>query len=180
VRVESDKKQQLRRFDLKKSLSENKCMASDSVGYYALSDGSDLGLIILNRGLEFHTFSDGDSNTKLIRTNTGRFIDFDKSTNSYWFHGFSADGDYLYRYDRNNKAIVDSIPALQGCKDYGIDKNGDIFGGYHGELYRYASTSDIKWIKISNLKPFCGDFYRLSFCECGNHFCVVTFEGKKP
>jgi tricorn protease-like protein len=180
VRVESDKKQQLRKFDWRMSTIENKCMVSDSIGYFALSDGSDLGLIILNRGLEFHTFSDGDSKTKLIRTNTGRFIDFDKSTNSYWFHGFSADGDHLYRYDRNTKAIVDSIPALQECKDYGIDNNGHIFGGYHGELFRYISKSEMKWVKISDLKLLSGDFYRLSFCNCGKHFCVVTFEGKKP
>ncbi|MFM7078531.1 MAG: hypothetical protein ACKOYC_01945, partial [Bacteroidota bacterium] len=87
VRVESDKKQHLRRFESNKQINENMCLASDSVGYYALSDGSDMGLIVLNNGLEFHTFARGDSTTRMIKSNTGRFLQYDRTTNGFWFHG---------------------------------------------------------------------------------------------
>ena len=180
VRVETDQKQHLRKTTEIHGSASNMCLASDSVGYFALSDGKDIGLIILNKGLEFHTYALGEQATKLIRTNCGRFLNYNRFDNSYVFYGYSSKGDYLYRFDRATMTVTDSLKAISGCKDYGIDKSGNIFGGSEGKLYSNSFNGDGNWTKVVDLSAYSSSFYRLAFCTCGRHMCFVSYAGNKP
>lgn len=180
VRVEIDQKQQLRKTTDIHDTALNMCMASDSIGYFALSDGNDIGLVILNKGLEFHTYSPGEQATRLIRTNCGRFLNYNRIDNSYVFYGYSSRGDYLYRFDRATMSVTDSLKAISGCKDYGIDKNGNIYGGSEGVLYSNSFIGDGNWKKVVDLNAYSSSFYRLTFCTCGRHMCLVSYVGNKP
>lgn len=177
VRVEDDKKQHLRFYDSTYTSSLNLVPNSDSVGYYVWSDSNNLGLIILNNGLEFHTYRLGDSNTKLISKNVGRLINYDKKTDSYLFLNKDSASYTINYFNIKTGSIQNSFPAMTDCEDYAIDVNSGIYGGYNGKLFRYSNT---RWGQIADFSEKVGSFYRLSFCDCGKHLCVVSFNGKRP
>lgn len=177
VRVESDLKQHLRLISDTTGGTQNMVPASDSVGYYAWNGSEYLGLILLNKGLEFHTYRKGDSNTMLVSDSVGRFIAAAKNATEFWYHSKSDKNPQLISFDFVRKSETKRLPTLQGCDDYGIDKNGNVFGALNGTLYQF---NDTRWKPLIDLNKYTGHFYRLSFCECGGHMCVVGFTGKKP
>jgi len=177
VRVEEDKKQQLRVYSHDYSSTTNLVPCSDSVGYYVWSDSSRLGLIILNNGLEFHTYKLGDSFTKMISKNAGRFINYDKKYKNYLFLSRDTISNSINYFNINKGEIQYKIPAMSGCEDYAIDLNSDIYGSLDGKLFRFKNT---KWDQVADLSKQIGSFYRMAFCNCGEHLCVVSYKGKRP
>lgn len=177
VRVEEDKKQHIRFYDIDYTSSLNLVPCSDSVGYYVWSDSNNLGLIILNNGLEFHTYRLGDSNTNLISKNVGRFISFDKKNKNYLFLTKDSASTGINYFNIKSGLIQKRIPAMTNCEDYAIDVNSDVYGGHDGKLFRYSNTN---WVQVADFTEKIGSFYRMSFCNCGKHLCVVSFKGKRP
>ncbi|MFM7053376.1 MAG: hypothetical protein ACKPAD_10650 [Bacteroidota bacterium] len=177
VRVEEDKKQHLRFYESDYSNSFNLIRCSDSIGYYIWVDSSNLGLIILNNGLEFHTYQLGDSYTKLIAQNVGRFINYDKKSNNYLLLKKDSASLAINYFNVKTGEIQKSIQSLSDCEDYAIDVNSDIYGGRDGKLFKYFNN---QWLQVADLSTQIGSFYRMSFCNCGKHLCVVSYNGKKP
>lgn len=177
VRVESDLKQHLRQIHAKTKESVNLVPASDSIGYYAWSGPNHLGLIVLNKGLEFHTYQIGDTSTQLVSDSVGRFIASDNKGSIFWFHSKKVKTPALVAYDFAKKSVVQIVPILPGCDDYGFDKMGSLFGGKDGVLYQFQGG---EWKSIADLNTTIGRFYRMHFCDCGRHLCLVGFTGKKP
>jgi hypothetical protein len=147
------------------------------VGYYSWNGFKDLGLIILNKGLEFHTYRLGDSQTHLVSDSVGRFISKAKNESAFWYHFKSNNNPQLISYDFVNKTVKQKIQPLNGCDDYGVDHVGNIFGGSNGVLFKY---NDGFWKPVADLNADVGQFYRMNFCDCGKHMCVVSYSGKKP
>ena len=177
VRVEEDKKQHLFVYGDDYSYPSNLVPCSDSVGYYIWSDSAHLGLIILNNGLEFHTYKLGDSFTKMISKNAGRFINYDKKSKNYLFLSKDSTSRSINFFNIKKGEVIYNIPTMSGCEDYAVDSNSDIYGSHDGKLFRYNKEY---WEQVADWSKQIGPFYRMSFCNCGEHLCVVSFKGKRP
>ena len=177
VRVEVDKKQNLRSYSADYSSPKNLVPCSDSIGYYVWSDSSNLGLIILNNGLEFHTYRLGDPNTKLVANKVGRFLNYNGNSKDYVFLDKDSTLETIKYFNTKSRIIEKTIQTLNDCEDYAIDSNSDIFGSNGGRLFQYNGS---EWELAADLTKQIGPFYRMNFCNCGRHLCVVSYNGKKP
>jgi hypothetical protein len=180
VRVEDDKKQKLHLLDLKSNKDTVLCNSSDSIGYYTWTGDNTLGLIVLDNGLELHSYKLSEDSTRIISKPVGRFIAAQKDSGRLFFLQRNDSINFITCIDLRTMNSIHQYPALNGCEDYAIDKYNGLYGGKDGILYRYDSTFVDHWRPILNLKNIVGTFYRMSFCKCGSHLCVVAFSGKKP
>ena len=181
VRVEKDSTQRLWKFPFSGEAPELILGNIDSVGYHCWIDNNILALFILTKPFSLYI---GDLNNGLAgqqADNIGRSIQkaggqrtlayVDKKDSTAWMIHFLM---------LNMQKDIPVVKTLQGCEDFAVGKDGTLFMGKEGKLYKFTPEKDSDWEQIADFSKTVGNFYRIAISPNGKRIALVAYSGKMP